>query len=524
MECRVMTALIKAKESPSMATRLTPDSSKIFSGVEAGFKGVPALFKDNRRRWRIVLPFLAILIVAGAAVYYYEAVFLPAHTTFQVPLQTAVAFRGNLTVSAQGTGILQPANQIQLGFGTSGKLASLDVKPGTQVKEGQLLAQLDNTGQQVKYQVAQRALADFTSPAAIAQAEKDVATATDALTNARYALMHVISPAVFNSQQKVQADQDALKAAQTAVGSSSTADQQKLIDAAQAQLKQDQAVLAGNLLWYKEYYVPLNYTVMAPNPTSVSRSHRPVKIVEGPTDLEIEQSQANYDVARTALQQAQWYLDALSGRDVPSNAGGSKLAAYQAAKYAVQSAKADLDGTQISAPASGTVLTVSAQIGDNVGKTPIIVLGDLGSLYVKTYVKEKDYQNFQIGNEADIVFDALPGESFKGKVLQVDPGLDTSTNTSVVSGLVQMDPTNEHLLIGMSAAVDVIVARTSNAVLIPLAALHEYTPGKYAVFVMRNGKLSVDFVQVGLKDTTNAEITSGLNPGDIVSTGLVGKK
>jgi len=87
-----------------------------------------------------------------------------------------------------------------------------------------------------------------------------------------------------------------------------------------------------------------------------------------------------------------------------------------------------------------------------------------------------------------------------------------------------MDPTKANLLMGMSASVDIIVARTQNAVLVPLAALHEYTPGKYAVFVMRNGKLSVDFVEVGLKDQINAEITSGLKTGDIVSTGLVGTK
>jgi hypothetical protein len=61
-------------------------------------------------------------------------------------------------------------------------------------------------------------------------------------------------------------------------------------------------------------------------------------------------------------------------------------------------------------------------------------------------------------------------------------------------------------------------------VIIPVAALHEYSPGKYAVFVMRNGKLAVDFVVVGLKDQIKAEIKSGLQPGDIVSTGLVATK
>jgi RND family efflux transporter MFP subunit len=442
----------------------------------------------------------------------------------QVPLQTTVAVRGDLTVSAAGTGVLQPATEVQLGFGTSGKLTALDIKAGDQVKKGQLLAELDNTAAQVKYEQAQRTLANLTSPTSIAQAEQDVATAQTAQTNAQYALMHVISPGVFYARQQLEADQQALAAVQAAAGTPPTADEQKAIADAEAKVQQDQAVLAGNMDWYKQVYVPQNFTVMGVNPTSANPNHRRTQIVEAPSDLEIQTAQAAYSVAKTSVLEAQWYLDALNGKEVPDNASGANLQALRSAQFAAQSAQATLAGSQIYAPLNGTVLSISATVGDNVSSSPMIVLGDLTGLYLKTYVKEKDYQKFQVGSEADIVFEALPGETFKGKVIQVDPGLDTSTNTPVVSGLVQMDPTSDRLLMGMNASVDIIVGRAQKAVLVPVAALHEYAPGKYAVFVMRNGKLSVDFVQVGLQDQTNAEVTSGLNPGDVVSTGLVGTK
>ena len=479
--------------------------------------------KDTRKRWLVILPSLVVLatLVAGS---YYKLVYLPAHSVIVAPLQTTLARQGDLTLSAKGTGILQPANEVQLGFGTSGKVAAINVKAGDQVTKGQLLAQLDNTSEQVKYEQAQRALADLTSPTAIAQAQQDVATATTTLTNAKYALMYVISPAVFESEQRVLADQQALNDAQTAAGASPTADQQKAIDDAQAKLKSDQAVLAGNQIWYKDVYLPLNFTVWAVNPTDTSNSHRRVKLVEGPSDLEIQTSQAAYDVAKTSLQQAQWYLDALNGKDIPANAGGTNLAALQTSKFAVQTAKATLDGTQINSPMSGTILSVSAQVGDNVSSSAIMVVGDLTKLYLKTYVNEANYQMFQVGREADIVFDAIPDKTFLGKVIQVDPGLDSSTNTRVVSGLVEMDPTTTNLLMGMSASVDVIVGRAQNAVIVPVVALHEYSPGKFAIFVMRNKKLTVDFVEVGLQDQVNAVIKSGLQPGDVVSTGLVGTK
>jgi len=80
---------------------------------------------------------------------------------------------------------------------------------------------------------------------------------------------------------------------------------------------------------------------------------------------------------------------------------------------------------------------------------------------------------FQVGSEADIVFDALPDQTFLGKVIQVNPILDKSTSTSVVGGLVQMThPAN--LLMGMSASVDVHCRTDSKRGALPLAALHEY--------------------------------------------------
>ena len=56
--------------------------------------------------------------------------------------------------------------------------------------------------------------------------------------------------------------------------------------------------------------------------------------------------------------------------------------------------------------------------------------------------------------------------------------------------------------------------------LVPLQALRELSPGQYAVFVaLPDGELEMRLVEVGLKDFVNAEILSGLEPGEVVSTG-----
>ena len=462
----------------------------------------------------MIVPAIIILVAIGAGAYYRLA-YIPAHTTTRAAVQTSVARRGTITLSAIGTGTLQPANQVQLGFGgnTSGKLVTLNVKVSDQVKAGQLLAEIDNSTDKINYEQAQQNLVNLTSPAAIATAEQDIATAKATVNLDLNNLIYLISPDQYYWQQQVAKAQQVLDDAKTAGGASPTPDQQKAIDDAQAKLNYYQDSLTGSHARWLKTYVPIHFTVIT------RTNHIVTKQVQPPTDAEIAAAQAALLVARSSVQEAQWYLDALNGKDVPANATGTNLSALETARLNVQSAKAALDATQIYAPVDGTIMSVSAQLGDNVSSSAIIVMGDLSQLYVQTYVDESDYQMFQVGNPAEVVFNALPDQSFKGKVTEVDPALDTSSGSAVVSGLVELDPTKANLLMGMSASVTVIAGEAQNAVLVPLTALHETTPGNYSVMVRQNGTFKSVDVQVGLKDLVNAQITSGLQAGDVVRTG-----
>jgi multidrug efflux pump subunit AcrA (membrane-fusion protein) len=73
----------------------------------------------------------------------------------------------------------------------------------------------------------------------------------------------------------------------------------------------------------------------------------------------------------------------------------------------------------------------------------------------------------------------------------------------------------------MNASVDVISGRAEGVALVPVEALRELEPGKYAVFVMEDGQPRLRTVEVGLTDLTYAEITSGLDVGEVVTTGVV---
>jgi multidrug efflux pump subunit AcrA (membrane-fusion protein) len=98
----------------------------------------------------------------------------------------------------------------------------------------------------------------------------------------------------------------------------------------------------------------------------------------------------------------------------------------------------------------------------------------------------------------------------------------------VVSALAQLEASPladpQTLLVGLNASVDVIAGKAQDAVIVPVEALHELSPGEYAVFVMQDGEPKLRVVTVGLMDFTSAEILTGLQPGEIVTTGIVETK
>jgi HlyD family secretion protein len=71
---------------------------------------------------------------------------------------TATVKQGTLTVTASAAGSIESINQQALTFGASGTVATLKVKAGQTVEDGQVLATLDPTDAQDAVNAAQSAL------------------------------------------------------------------------------------------------------------------------------------------------------------------------------------------------------------------------------------------------------------------------------------------------------------------------------------------------------------------------------
>jgi membrane fusion protein, macrolide-specific efflux system len=105
----------------------------------------------RRFRWRFWIVLVLALMVMGYLI--------TRHMTKEVPLPaTSIVHRGNLESSVLATGVLKPQSLVAIGAQATGRILSLKVKPGQEVKKNDVVALIDSTSQQNELQKAQATL------------------------------------------------------------------------------------------------------------------------------------------------------------------------------------------------------------------------------------------------------------------------------------------------------------------------------------------------------------------------------
>jgi len=453
---------------------------------------------------KLLITLVVLAVVTGGAYVYYLRWYLPAQAAPAPTLQTARVRTGDILITASGTGTVVPAAQVDLAFRSGGLLANLDAEVGDRVEKGQVLARLEDSTVKLQYAQAELNLKELYSASAIQSAEEAVTAAEDALEKANDYLALLISTNVFTWEGKLAQAQADLKAAEAAkvAGTGSQAD----VDAAQKSLRWAELSLqqAQDDFAADNAYLPAEETVAL--------------------------ARANVKSAELKLKEAQVYLALLLKQDVSTEdlavAGGVAYYKLEQTRLNLESARLAVENMQLTAPLAGTVTKVSATAGQTVGATPIISLATLDQLLARFYVEEADLGKVAPGDRVNFTFEAFPDQVIGGKVLRLEPTLAAVDGTAAAVVWASIDPGDEITLIsGMAVDVEVVANESKGALLVPAQALRELAPGSYAVFVVQpDGQLKLTPVEVGLKDFANAEILSGLQAGDVVSTGNVETK
>ena len=347
----------------------------------------------------------------------------------------------------------------------------------------------------------------------------ELAETTVSLEIANNNLMGLISLPVYQAEVIVEDYIRVLEEAQAEAETNPSEEADQIVKEAEQYLKWANSNLRAQLEYYEEEYLPENFEDFY-----WDANDNKVYFIDGPTEPEIASKRAEISGYEASIAELEVLLTALKNNvDLPEEATGSQAAALRNARQAVEDALEDLEATNLVAPITGTITSISAEESELVGNEVMMVISDLTPPTLEAYFDESDWRNVQEGFPVDVVFDALPEVVYVGTVVHVDPGLVSQDfGTTVVYSMVELDTTTtgwDDLPIGSAADVDVIGGKAENALLVPVEALREISDGEYAVFVMEDGEPRMKIVEVGLQDLIYAEILSGLNEGDVVTTG-----
>jgi membrane fusion protein, multidrug efflux system len=235
------------------------------------------------------------------------------------------------------------------------------------------------------------------------------------------------------------------------------------------------------------------------------------------TELAIaaRQAGATYAAARATYERASQLLaESLASRQDFDNAeAGMKVAEANA-----QAAQARLAYANITAPFAGTVTSRQFDPGAVVAAgTVLFTLADFDSVKVAINVLEKDVPLVTVGSKATVVADALPGDTFAGRVGRTSDAVDPATRTMRAEVFVA-NP-KHRLKPGMYATANLLLFQHPNAVTVPAAAVLR-AAGDTFVFVVRGDTARRVIVCTGIEQGARCEIVSGLAGGEsLITTG-----
>lgn len=226
-------------------------------------------------------------------------------------------------------------------------------------------------------------------------------------------------------------------------------------------------------------------------------------------------SVARLDEAQRALSVAQAQRDSAVAQAGANADGGSDIVQAQAqlaqAQAAVASARARLEQAQLLAPTAARVLLRDVEPGQIVQPGRALVTLRLDSpVELVGQVDERYLEQLQAGQSASVRADAFAQAPFNATVRQIAPLVDAQRGAVEI----KLRPTGESpafLREDMTLSVEVNTGRRERALVVPAAALDGAR-----VRVLRDGRVELRTVRLGLTTLDAAEVTQGLAAGDVV--------
>ncbi len=469
-------------------------------------------------KWRIIGLGLLVFILTGVTACN------PLGEGEEVQLQVKV-IRSDLNIDVSGNGNIEASEEAKITFGTSGRLAVINVAKGDTVVRGELVAKLETDALELAETQAEVALTQAEvsltgAEVALVQAQLAQQTAEYNLENTRDTA-DALELALFNAQIATKSAEHHVGETQDIYTWPDIETAQKDVDNAKAFLEY---ALDSELPQLTITYAQARLTAVEAILDAKRNAYDTEEVAIAKLQFEAAQmaeAQAQKNVTELTEDIALRELQIKAAQDAVEQARQSLELAKQSVALARQSltqAQKNLAKATISAPFDGVITAVGAEVGDTV--TPALTIANImdpSSMELVIELDEIDVPMVKTGQEVIISLDALPDSEFAGVVSAIFPV------PKEVGGVVLYDievtlnvPEDSGIRIGMSASADIVLDKRTNVLLIPYRAINEDEEGNTFVNVVIDEEPQERLVTLGVSDGFDTEVISGLTEGEMV--------
>lgn len=266
----------------------------------------------------------------------------------------------------------------------------------------------------------------------------------------------------------------------------------------------------------------------------IASANRSVDSAELQEDIAKAQQDAAEQSADTAKQQQAATENSIAQQidTLKDNLIGSQIAAQstKSQEIAIQSLQDTLADATITAPVSGVVTAVYAEVGEP-GNGLLFVIEDTDALKITTNIREYDVGNIEVGMPVVIRSDATGDKEISGTVTYIAPAANKTENGNTLTANdstvefeaeVQVNDADSGLRIGMNTRLTVLLEERSDVYGVPYDSVVEKADGSEVVYAVEPSS-----EKEGSYVVTEVPVTTGLETdfyievsGDGITDGL----
>ena len=456
-----------------------------------------------------------------------------------LPVETIAVGRGTIANSVLVTGSIAALQDVQLSARVSGRVTAVNFREGQTVRAGQVIVQQDAADLEANVRAAQANVSQ-----AQANVRSNIAKVSQAQTNYTLSVQTARSAValaraqVSSASQNYQKIKGGSRPQQVLQGKSQLLLAKANLDNALITLNRDKSLFAQGAIAKADLdTAQTNYTVQSQTYANQQQSLSLTLQGNQAEDIaaalaQLQQQQANLQTAVANQQQVQLRRDDITAAQ----------AALQQARSAVQQQQAALafdqqqvSYTQLRSPIDGIIAARTVEPGQIASPgTNLMRIVNVNTVYYEPTISETDFSEAAVGNPVLVSVDALPGKQFNGVVKAVYPAAASGSRQFTIRVAVP-NPTNA-LRPGMFARGSLLASIHRNVVVVPVSALVPVSsdaatassvgtatggttlPPQQVYVVGPGNKAVARKVGTGIVTATQAEITSGLAPGDQLIT------